>query len=104
MSLRHRIEVVAKLLQYLSTNSGDPKMSSHLANGYAERSRIEHDISECDLLISKIKDERLLLASGIAECNSLRRELAGRQYTLRTSYRNSMHWHNAGVRRSVASR
>jgi hypothetical protein len=79
-------------------------MSSHLANGYAERSRIEHDISECDLLISKIRDERLRLASGIVECNSLRRLLASRQYAPGTRYRNSIIRHNAGVPRSVAIR
>jgi hypothetical protein len=79
-------------------------MSSHLANGYAERSRIEHDLSECDLLISKIEDERLRLASGIAECNSLRRLLAGRQLTLGARYRNYILRHNAGAPRSIASR
>jgi hypothetical protein len=82
----------------------DPKMSSSLANGYAERSRIEQEIRQCDLSLLKINGERLRLAAGLAECNLFRQLLARRQHALGTRYRNSARWYDGGVRRSGASR
>jgi hypothetical protein len=74
-------------------------MSSSLANGYAERSRIEQKIRECDLSLLKINEARLRLAPGIAECNLFRQLLARREYALGTRYRNSARWYDGGVRR-----
>jgi hypothetical protein len=79
-------------------------MNSNLANEYAERSRIEQGICECDLSILRINEDRLRLAIGLAECKSFHQLLARRRCTLRTRYRNSTPWRNGAFRRLSTSR
>ena len=79
-------------------------MSSYLTNGYAERSRIEHAILQCDLSVLKINEGRFRLVIGLAECNSFRQLLALRQYTLQTRYRSSIPRHKRSARRLIANR
>jgi hypothetical protein len=61
---------------------------SHLAEGCAERSRIEDGIREHEFSLLRIDEERIQLAVGLAECNLIRRLLVSRQHTPRAKLRN----------------
>jgi hypothetical protein len=82
---------------------GNTIMNSHLANGYAERARIEHGIREHEISLSRIDEERIQLAVRLAECKLIRRLLVTRQHTPRSGSRNLTFSYNRGVRQRRAS-
>jgi hypothetical protein len=79
-------------------------MNSHLANGYAERLRIEREIHGCEFSLVRIEEERSQLAMQLAESNLIRRLLVSRDINPRTRSRNLTRWVDGDVRQRRASR
>jgi hypothetical protein len=59
----------------------------YLADGCAERSRIEDGIREYEFSLLRIDEERIHLAVGLAEYHLIRRLLVSRQHTPRAKSR-----------------
>jgi hypothetical protein len=60
-------------------------MSSHLDNGFTERSNIEREISGCNFSLKRISEERVYLAVRLAERDLIRRLLVTRRSVGRTA-------------------
>ena len=68
------------------------EMNLHSATNHAERSRIEQGIRKNVLALSKINEDRLRLALGLAEFKLLGRLLATRLVTDRSRSGNPTQW------------
>jgi hypothetical protein len=79
-------------------------MSSHLANGYTERLRIEREVLGCEFSLVKIEEERSQLAIQLSEYNLIRRLLVSRGTNPRARSRNLTQWVDGHIRQRRASR